>query len=202
MANPVTPYCAVQDVIDVCSWPNFGQVTASAQTRLINAASKRIDHVCRRPLGFGQQMVTETISSKNRQSLWLKTRPVITVASITVNGTALDNTYNDAWTFNPDTGKLVRGDGMDDTRFTPWFPAGEQNIVVQYWAGYSPIPDEIVTAAAFYVKYLYEQGKVSGVYSSESIGDYSYSLRETALASTVPPHILALLADYVQDDAF
>lgn len=198
----VTPYCAVQDVIDVCDWPNFGQLTASAQTRLINAASKRVDHVCRRPLGFSQQMVTETINGRNNAALWLKTRPIISVNSVTINGSALDNSYNTAWCVDPATGKLVRGDGQDDTRFVPWFPAGEQNIVVQYWAGYQTIPDEVVVATAQYVKYLYEQGKVSGIYSSESIGDYSYSLRETVLASTVPPHILAMLADYVQDDAF
>ena len=154
----LTPYCTTQDVIDCCSWPAFGQLTASAQARLINAATERVNAICRRPLGFAQQMVTETISGRNQSALWLTTRPVISIETIFLNEYYLDNSLGDAWTFEGKSGKVVRGRGNDDTRFVPYWPAGEANIVLQYWAGYQTFPDDLVCATAFYVKYLREQG--------------------------------------------
>lgn len=197
-----TPYCTAQDVIDLCSWPRFGTLSDSAQTRLIAAASGKVDKACRRPFGLAAQSIAETLDGRNLPTVWLSLRPVISVDAVTINGEALDNTFGDAWSFDAKTGKLVRGSGQDDERFAPWFPAGVQNVVVQYWGGYDTIPDEIVEATALYVRYLYERGRVTGLYSSESIGDWSGTLNAAALAGTVPDHIMALLADYEQDGAF
>jgi hypothetical protein len=199
---PVTSYCATQDVIDCCTWPAFGQVAASAQTRLIAAASGRVDKECRRPLGLQAQNVTEYFGGPNRQSLWLKTRPVISVQMVTVNGTCLDNTYGDAWSFNPRTGRLIRGNGQDDSHLAPWFPAGMRNIVVQYFGGYDTFPDTLVMATAWMVRWMYERGSVTGVYKSESIGDWSGTVNDGGTSNTVPSHIMDLLVDYIQDDAF
>lgn len=196
------PYCTTQDVVDCCTWPAFAKLAATAQARLIDAATKRVDKVCRRPYGFWQQTVTETFNGRNLPSLWLRCRPVVQVAAVTINGTALDNTYGTAWCVNQKTGRLVRGDGQDDNRFAAWFPAGEQNCVVTYFAGYQTLPDEIVFATALIVRWLRERGKVSGVYKAESLGDYSYTLSEEGKAGTLPGDIMDLLSDYVQDDAF
>ena len=54
---------------------------------------------------------------------------------------------------------------MTDVRFAPWFPSGSGNVVVQYWAGYASIPDPIIRATSWTVKWLHEQGKVTGIYS-------------------------------------
>jgi hypothetical protein len=198
----VTPYAQPADVVAGCAWPAFAALPANAQTLLINSASKKIDQTCRRPFGLAQQSITEVKSGRNTAALWLKLLPVVSVQAITLNGTALDNTFGDAWTFHPGTGKVVRGDGQDDTRFVPWWPAGEENIIVQYWGGYSPIPDEIVLGTAYLVRYYYERGKVSGIYSQEAIADWSGTLNAMNLTGAVPEHVMALIADYVIDDAF
>lgn len=199
---PVTPYCTVQDVIDCCDWPAFGQVAASAQTRLINAASREADKFTRRIFGFSQQSVTETFSGRNNARLFLRHRPVISVNAIVLNTWTLDNSLGDAWTFDPWTGRLVRGRGQDDTRFVPYWPAGENNIQVTYWGGYQTYPDDLVVGTAYMVRYLREQGRVPGVYSSESLGGWSGTLNPKALEMTVPPHVAARWAEYVIEDAF
>lgn len=199
---PVTPYCTVQDVVDCCDWPAFANLSASAQARKINAASREADKFCRRPFGFSQQSVTETFSGRNNARLYLRLRPVITVSAVTVNQCPLDNTYGDAWTFTPDTGLLVRGQGLDDTRFVPWWPSGEANIQVTYWGGYAAYPDDLVMGTAYMVRYLHEQGRVPGVYASESIGGWSGTLNPRALEMTVPPHVAARWAEFVIEDAF
>ena len=127
---------------------------------------------------------------------------MISIETIFLNEYYLDNSLGDAWTFEGKSGKVVRGRGNDDTRFVPYWPAGEANIVLQYWAGYQTFPDDLVCATAFYVRYLREQGRVPGIYSSESIGGWSGTLNPAALAATCPPQVLALLSNYIQDDAF
>lgn len=196
------PYVCVQDVIDCCDWPAFGLVPATAQARLIAAATRGVDTYCRRPFGFWQQTVTETFSGRNNARLWLRLRPVAAVAAVVLNGTELDNSLGDAWTFDPWTGRLVRGRGQDDTRFVPYWPAGEENIQVTYFGGYQSLPDDLVVATAYLVRYLRERGRNPGVFSSESIGPWSGTLNAAALNQTVPPHVAALLAEYTIEDAF
>ena len=197
-----TPYCQPSDVIDICSWPTFASLSSTQQTRLINAASTRVDSHCRRPFGFSQQVVTETIDGKNQPSIYLALRPVVQILGVTINSYSLDNTLGNAWTVNPNSGRLVRSDGLDWPRFGAFFPAGLQNVAVQYWGGYNPVPDEIVTATAWICRWLQDQGKLSGLFAEEAIGDYSYKLRDKIISQTLPEHIAALLAAYVQEDAF
>jgi hypothetical protein len=189
--------CQPADVLG--AWPAYGLLPATEQTSLINTASQKILNFCRRSY-FTQQSVIETLDGTNLSRVWLSQRPVITVATVTINGTALDNTYGDAWTFKPSTGELLRGDGEDDSRFVPWFPKGKQNVVVQYWAGFTTVPDPIIRATIWAVRWLHEQSKISGVFSAERIGDYSYNLNASAQSMTLPTHIAGLCADYVQDD--
>ncbi len=181
------------------AWPKFAGYGVDEQTALIADASQAILDFCRRDQ-FLQAFVTEALKGKNRPSLWLSRKPVISVASVTVNGTALDNSTNEAWTFEPDTGRLWRGSGLDDPRFATWFGAGIGNVVVAYWAGYTAIPDPVIRAAKLMVQYLAGQSKVSGVYSQESFGDYSYTLNPKGLVMTLPPSVAALCAAYVQED--
>ena len=192
-------YCAAADVAPV--FPGFASLAATEQAALIEAASEKIDEHCRRPFGFAAQLVTETFDGKNQAKLWLSSRPVISVQSVTIDGTALDNTYGDAWTFSPYKGYLIRGTGQDDNRFPPWFPAGTQNVVVQYVGGYDAIPARLTRACVWAVKWLYERGKVSGIHAEESIGDYRYKLNGAA-AHDLPAHIADMLVGFAQDDAF
>lgn len=196
------PYCQAQDVIDCCNWPRFGQLPASAQARLLAAATTRVDRVTRRTYGYWAQSVIETISGRNGPALWLKCLPVSVVAAVTVNGQSLDNTYGTAWSVSARTGKLVRGSGLDDTRFVPWFPAGENNITVQYAGGYQTLPDDLVLGTAYLVRYLFDRGRTSGVWSEESIADWSGTLNPALASGTLPPHVMDQLSSYVIDDLF
>lgn len=179
------------------AWPGFVNLPADEQTALISAAMTAVENFCRR--SFEQTTVTDVLNGRAGSRLWLSTRPVIQIASITVNGDAVDNTYGDAWTFNPNTGELVRGNGEDDPRFAPWFPKGTGNIVVVYFAGYNPVPDPVIRAGIIATRWYAEASKNAGLYSQERIGDYSYVLSDHVTA-TLPPGAAGLLAPYVQDD--
>lgn len=196
-------YCTAQDVIDLCSWPAFGRLSASAQGRLIRAAGGLIDGYCRRPYGFAEQVVTQSFDGRGQAALWLSLRPVKSIMAVTIDGDALDNSDLDAWTFDAATGRLVRGDGRQDSRFAARWPSGSANVVVQYWGGYSAdkLPDELVLATAHLVRFLAEQGSAPGVFKSESLGDWSGTLADN-LGDAMPPHVAARLVGFVQDDAF
>ena len=188
--------CLPSDVTN--AWAAFGQLPIGEQTSLIATASQMIIDFCRR--GFGQELITESFDGKGLPRVWLSRRPVISVSSVTIGDDALDNTDGKAWSFNAATGELRRGDGQRDIRFAPRFFPGRQNVVVQYWGGYAAIPDKIVRATVMAARYLHNQMNVSGVYSAERIGDYNYTLNAQAFAMTLPAHIAALCAHYVQDD--
>jgi hypothetical protein len=180
------------------AWPAFGAIAAPEQTSLLNVASQRILDHCR--TGFAATMVTDALDGNGLSRLWLSRKPVISIASITMDGCALDNTAGCAWSFNANTGELRRGLGHDDLRFAYRFPHGRNNIVVVYWAGYSSVPDPIVRATVWLVRWLHEQGKIAGIYSAERIGDYNYTLNAAGLTFGLPAHVASLCIGYVQDD--
>ena len=194
--------CQPADVISARS--AFGVLSAAEQTTLCTVASQRVLKHCRRP-GFVSAVQNEYHSGKNSASLWLRMRPVITIMSVTINTELVDNTDGQAYTFVPGTGQLVRGPGFGSPRFQSWWPVGTGNILVEYWGGYDQNvgnPPEVTLATVFEVLYLWERGKVSGIYLSESLGDYSYTLAATSTTWGLCDNAIDLLVDYVQDDAF
>lgn len=195
-------YCLDQDVIDACSWPGFGRLSQSARDRLIGAASDKVDDITRRTYGFGYGTATQLFSGTGQPSLQLSLRPVADVLSVTIDGRSLDNSDGTAWLLDKESGRLDRGRGYVDPRFARRWPPGEDNISVQYVGGYMTIPNLIVVATAFLVRYLYDQGTISGAITQESIGGYTRSIREQSLAAGVPGHVLGLLEGFIEDEAF
>jgi hypothetical protein len=221
----VEQLCQLADVVG--AWPAFTLLPATEQVSLINTASRKILNFCRRER-FDQQYFLERKDGKNLPRLWLNVRPVIIVKLVRINGWLLGDVggrfqhnchdwwrgqfpddfrrhgdfieFRDAYHWRPKTGELVRGNGQDATRFAPWFPAGVGNIHVEYWAGFDGIPEPINRAAIFYVRWLAERSAISGIYSSERIGDWSGTLAANATSMTLPSHVADLCADYVQDD--
>ncbi len=184
----------------LASWSQFGNLPAVEQTALIAAASQAVINFCRRP-GFLAAFTTETLDGKNYSRLWLSRRPIIQVISVTINGLTLDNTDGNAWSFKPGSGAIFRGPNATEPRFSAWFPAGNQNVVVQYWGGYPELPDPVVRATVIMTRYLWEFTRMRGLYQGESIGDYSYTLNALPyLMQTMPVIVGSLLAFYVQDD--
>ena len=190
------------EVLD--AWPAFGKLSATQQQSLIDTASQKILNFCRR--GFASTMLDEFHDGKNQSVIWLKQRPVISINNINVNTYALDNSDGTAWSFVAKTGRLTRGNfasiatGFGDSRFHLWWPTGVQNIEVQYWAGYAAVPDPIIRGTIAEIRYLYERLKVSGIFSAESIGDYSYSLAAVSTKWGLPDQVIDMVMDYVQDD--
>ena len=192
--------CTISDVVD--AWAGFASVSATEQAKLIDTASWKILKFCRRA-GFIQETMNEFIDGNNLTRIWLSRRPIINVFSLVINGELVDNSNQDAWGFNAETGELWRHVGQHDIRFGRWFPKGRQNIQAGYFAGFGEVPSPINRAAILLVKYLREQIKVSGIYASESIGDYSYNLNTQANSyGGLPAHVAALCMDFVADDAF
>ena len=192
--------CTAQDVID--AWPAFANLPPTRQTSLLNTASQIILNFCRRD-GFSQVLRDEFQDGRNSSILFVNYRPIIAVTGININGEALDNSdpNTPAWTVFPLSGKIVRGPTVGVSRFQWWFPSGTRNIEVLYSGGYPSVPDPIVQATVFEVLYLQQQARNTGIYTSESIGDYSYTLNPTfGSTMTVPAHVADLCANYVQDD--
>jgi hypothetical protein len=187
----MTDLVTQQEVTD--AWAAFASLPAARKAQLITAASRAVERYCDRTFASGT--VTDTIDGDNSPRVFLSRPPITSITSVTVNGSALDNTYGDAWSFNPDTGELLRGDGKDDPRFATWFPRGFRNVVVVFVGGYSSIPEDVKEATIETVKHMHDLAKKTGVYQSEAIGDYSYTLADpTRLA--LPPLAQMLLSSY------
>ena len=69
--------------------------------------------------------------------------------------------------------------GFGAVENTQRVPRGSFNHVIDYRAGYETIPDDLAHAANVMVQSAFDQGKASGYYKTESIGDYSYTLADT-----------------------
>ncbi len=189
-------YCTAAQA--AAAWPQFATLPQQEQTDLICDASLAVQNYVRRNLL--QQTFDEFYDGTNLPRIWLRVRPVIAVTAVLINGDALDNTYQSAWYFNPDTGELGRGDGQDDKRFPPWFPTGSCNIEVVYAAGYATVPGPVKRATIMTIHWLYDAGRRSWLYASERIGDYQYTVNTDIDLMILPPSAAALLTAYVQDD--
>lgn len=182
------------------AWPAWATLSVPAQTALILDASQMVENFCRKPFTGSSQTVIETFDGHSLERVWLSIRPIVQVTSVTVNQVALDNTYNDAWTFNKDTGELVRGDGMDARNFVPWFPDGTGNVVVVYIGGLNSVPGPVQRATVLCARFLHESTALSQVYQSRNLGDYSYTINPLVMDMTMPPTVAAILAPYVSND--
>jgi hypothetical protein len=198
MPPPLQPeiYCTVAQAS--AAWPKFAKLVAQEQADLIADASAAVQQWCRRQIL--EQTYTETYDGTGLGRIWLNVRPVIAVAAVLINGDPVDNTYGTAWYFKADTGELGRGSGQDDRRFQAWFPRGSRNIQVTYAAGYQTVPNSVKRATIFVVRWLYDSGRQSWAMSSETIGDYSYTLNPMLANAPLPPPAISLLTPYVQDD--
>lgn len=180
----------------IARWPAFANLASTVQAALISDASQAIVDYC--SCEFTSSTKTDVHSGRNLSRIWLKSLPVVSVTSVTVNGQAIDNTDGDGWQINTLTGELVRGSGLCDQRFAPWFPAGTNNITVVYVAGYTATPDPVKRACIMAMRFIHESSKISGRYSSERIGDYSYQLDSTP-TDILPDSAIRMLDPYVVD---
>jgi hypothetical protein len=181
------------------AWAGFSALATDEKTALIDVVSSAIAQHAGRE--FQSTTYTEYHDGKNRPRLWLRHTPVISITSVSINGTALDNTDGTAWTIDLESGELLYGTGDNgDPAFNPWFPIGKKNIVVVYAAGYAAIPADVKRAAILWMQAISGQHQAGGgAYKSESLGDYSYTLADPSLQE-MPPLVRMLLKPYATPD--
>jgi hypothetical protein len=180
----------------------FADLTRTRLDAIIEAASRKVEAHCRR--GFALDTYTEYHDAAYGPRLYLRNRPVVSITSVTVDGTEVDNTNLDAWTLDGASGVLTRGSGRGAAQFAAGWGAGTRNVVVVLVGGYSPIPADVREATIAECRYLLDTARASGVFQQEKIGDYFYSMNQYSTSSSRggvgSAGAASLLAPYVQDD--
>ena len=120
---------------------------------------------------------------------------MISVSAVIIQTLPLDNTDGNGWNFDPATGELRRGNPNDDVRFQAPFPVGLNNIEVQYTAGFATVPDPVKRATIILVKHIADSTENTGLFESESIGDYEYKLA-VIKGDAMPPMARLLLSKF------
>lgn len=161
---------------------------------MINDATAAIEKHCQRR--FASTSYTDRLDGTDRKLLYLCNKPIISVSSVTIDGTAItaasdyddDSQYWIEPKFNgvKCIGAIYRADKWD---------AGSQNVVVSYTAGYASIPDDIRRACNMLIKEWYNIYQNEEGLKSESIGRYSYTF--AMLSKEIVEHIYTLLENYV-----
>jgi hypothetical protein len=176
---------------------------------LIAAASAAVEDHCNR--AFRLATVTESYDG-GAPRLFLRRPPIQSVASVAVNGVALDNTAGTAWTLDPDTGELARGRVLTPESwwwlgaaaagygygggYRPGWAPGMLDVTVAYTGGYAAIPAPVRQATLLVVKHLAESARATGLYTSERIGDYMYQMAQAGPDARLPAAARMLLGPY------
>lgn len=175
---------ALKDEV-LAAWPGLAKLAEAEQDAIVADANARVRDLLKRDVLLGPRV--DVLSGRAHGRLWLAAPAIASIESIAVNGQVLDDQGGAAWTFDPDTGALLRGDGTSDPRFAPWWPKGFRNVRVEYTAGYDPVPGMIRRATIAVARGLDAALKTLGPYKSESIGDYSYTLADGSTGSAPGP---------------
>jgi len=106
--------------------------------RLINAASEAIEKYCNRH--FEKAIYTEWYKGHGRQLLLLNQFPIVSVTSVTIDGSAYTEGEDNDFTIDSEAGMLFRAVGWPGNRYygglTQDPMARRRNIKVVYEAGY------------------------------------------------------------------
>lgn len=165
-------YATVEEVL--ASWPGLSKYAEQARQDLVDDANAAVRDHLNRELLLAER--TEWLSGRNRPRLHLSVTPIVSVDALAIDGVDQDPAEGRAWTFDPRTGALYRGDGRGDPRFARPFPRGVRNVVATYTAGYDAVPGPVRRATILAARALHDLAAASGVYQFEMIGNYSYSL--------------------------
>ena len=129
----------------------------------------------------------ELIDGERTETLILTQKPIISVESLVINGETISDNY---YIYN-ESGMLKRADiGLYDTGYTHTqqrgtvFPRGQQNIEVEYVAGYEDVPQDLQKAVWSLVNAVLEGKEYEGL-ERYSIGDETMKWREAGLPAEV-----------------
>jgi hypothetical protein len=177
---------------------------AAALPSLISAASRAVQSYCRRD--FLATDYTESHGSDGTGRLFLRQRPVNSIASITVGRVSPTTMDPAAYQFDPETGEVVGvagdsflslyefysgggygyGAGSGGYPGVPFpYGGGFRDITVAYNAGYVVVPEDIQQAVIEVVRsMLYSVGRNPAV-QSESWGPHSISYGQVGMGLVV-----------------
>lgn len=158
---------------------------------LIANASGMIEQYCNRTFALADY--TETRNGRNTETLYLRQQPIVSVASLKINGIAVQaspDTRTYGYVFD-DQQLYIRGAsgsyGQQDR-----FVRGVQNIVVQYSAGFATIPDDVAQACIELVADKFaKRNRIDK--SSETLGTQQ---TQAYVMSDMPARVKAALASY------
>ena len=108
--------------------PNIGTPTTATKEQLIESASATIVRTCNRE--FMKQSYSERYRGNNESGLYLNHKPVISIDSITINGTEIDA---------DDYYIVDKYSGLIELESTTFYDSGLHDIVIEYDAGYIPV---------------------------------------------------------------
>lgn len=168
-------------------FPTLGKLAPGPFSALANAAEAWLVKALGRDLDAGSK--TAIISGTNQPVIWLKCTPVLSVESVAVLGVTMPATN---YYFSSD-GQLFRGTAGFREHLQGW-PVGIKNITVNYTSGGLAQSEQDMLIGTV-MNWFAEQNKRSVIMSSESIGDYSYSLN-TAFLRGVPQAVNTILLPY------
>ena len=170
-------------------FPSLAQLSPGQFQALATAAESWITRTIGRDLVEGSK--TQTFTGRNQPILRLANTPVSSIQSIYVHGVLKPSTD---YSFSSN-GQIFKG-GYGFSEHMQGWEVGVQNIVVNYTSsGISQYEQDLLIGTV--MNWFYDQNKRSPIISSESIGDYSYSLN-TAFLRGVPAQVMTLLQPYMR----
>jgi hypothetical protein len=155
-------------------------------TRLILAASSLIDRFCNR--SFTLQSYTEIRNGNGKNRLVLKNAPIVTVTQVVVNGVGYTQMAEPAVGVFASNGATFAFEEQQIVLVGGRFIQGVKNVLIQYTAGFDPVPDDVEQACIDIVTTIYKNkdrfGEISKVI--QGIGTVSFSQKDmTAFAAEV-----------------
>lgn len=167
------------------------ETARDAQMRaMIGGASRAIENFCKRSFGELQTITGEVHDGDGSSILRPKQTPIVSVEALSVSGVAVEaaeyKIYREHIAF--DAGQEYEPRLRTAQR---QFPAGTQNVSIDYTAGFAEIPADLADACAQQVIYLMNTLGKTGIDSeTNSAGQLSTSYQQKPLAPQVQLAVL------------
>lgn len=181
---------ATQTDVENVSGLDFGNTPNKHVTFLLDYFSTHFETMIGRTLTH-QTGIVETLDGRGRRWLQLSTWPITAVNTVTENTSTL--VENIDFLVYPDRGRLRRGNGKTDTRWTGYLKA----VVVDYDAGYTTIPADVVGTVAAAVARTWRQLAAT---CAVDVADLNVKLVRLEHSDTIEYH--NLLTETVNQTAF
>lgn len=157
---------ALTSIALVKALPGIGTYTDEQISNAINAATAQIESYCDRHFSSASYTAEAHDGNSRFDTIYTLQWPIAEITAVVMDGEIL-----------PASEYEVLEESI--WRLGGWL-SGRRNIQVTYTAGYSSIPADLSMTAAKIVADMLSTAPVNSNIKSEKIGDYSYTLGDTA----------------------